>query len=186
MMNTQRTTKISKFLSLVLRHEPEKIGIKLDDAGWVAVRELLDALARSGFPVGEQELHEVVRTNDKKRFAFNDNCQMIRANQGHSVSVELGHEATIPPEILYHGTVDRFLNSIRRVGLLKGDRHHVHMSPDAQTALKVGQRRGRPVLLNVHSGQMNRDGIAFFLSPNGVWLTDHVPPRYIEFPEEAK
>ena len=182
-MSPSRITKISKFLSLVLRHDPQKIGIKLDEAGWVGVGDLLNALAKSGFPVAETELRQVVETNDKKRFGFSDDGEQIRANQGHSVSVELGYEPVVPPEILYHGTVDRFLNSIRSVGLIKGERHHVHMSLDAHTAMKVGERRGLPVILRVRSAQMHLDGIAFFETANGVWLTDHVDPRYIEFPK---
>lgn len=182
-MQSQRTTKISKFLSLVLRHDPQKIGITLDEAGWVGVRELLDAMAKSGFPVLETELHEVIDTSDKKRFALSDDGQKIRASQGHSVTVELGYEPTAPPEKLYHGTVDQFLNSIRKIGLVKGDRNHVHLSLDVPTAMKVGQRRGRPVLLTILSGQMHRDGVPFFVSANGVWLTEHVPAKYIEFAE---
>jgi putative RNA 2'-phosphotransferase len=185
-MNSQRMTKISKFLSLVLRHEPQKIGITLDEAGWVGVRTLLDALAKSGLPVLETELQEVVDASDKKRFALSEDRQKIRANQGHSVSVELGYQPTVPPEMLFHGTVDQLLDSIRKQGLLKGERHHVHLSRDAPTAMKVGQRRGRPVLLEVRSGAMHRDGIVFFVSANGVWLTEHVPPNYIEFPKDQQ
>jgi putative RNA 2'-phosphotransferase len=163
-MNSQRMTKISKFLSLVLRHEPQKIGITLDEAGWVGVRTLLDALAKSGLPVLETELQEVVDASDKKRFALSEDRQ----------------------EMLFHGTVDQLLDSIRKQGLLKGERHHVHLSRDAPTAMKVGQRRGRPVLLEVRSGAMHRDGIVFFVSANGVWLTEHVPPNYIEFPKDQQ
>ncbi len=179
-MQTQRITRISKFLSLVLRHKPQEIGITLDEAGWVSVRELLDAMGRSKFPVSEAELNEVVDTCDKKRFAFSEDRQKIRASQGHSVAVELGYEPAVPPETLYHGTVDRFLNSIRKAGLIKGKRHHVHLSVDVPTAMKVGERRGDPILLKVSSGQMHRDGVPFFVSANGVWLTEHVPPEYIE------
>jgi len=184
-MTTQRATKISKFLSLVLRHEPQKIGIALDDAGWVDVRELLDALARYGFAVDESELREVVATSDKKRFSFSDDGLRIRANQGHSVEVDLGYQSAAPPDVLYHGTPEKFVESIRRGGLIKGERHHVHMSADEATASKVGERRGLPVILKINAIRMHRDGNEFYLSANGVWLTDHVPAKYIEFPPDA-
>jgi putative RNA 2'-phosphotransferase len=181
-MDSKQLTRISKFLSLVLRHEPEKIGITLDPAGWVGVRELLDALARHKFSVSEAQLQEVVADNTKKRFGFSEDGSRIRANQGHSVEVELGYSPTVPPDVLYHGTVEKFLDSIRSKGLLKGERHHVHLSVDVPTAQSVGQRRGQPVLLKIDAGRMHKDGIAFFVSTNGVWLTEHVPPEYIEFP----
>jgi len=181
-MTAQRTTKISKFLSLVLRHEPHKIGITLDEAGWVSVRELLDSLARHGFPVTETELREVVATSDKKRFSFSDDRLRIRANQGHSIEVELGYKPVAPPSTLYHGTPQKFVESIRRGGLIKGQRHHVHLSADEATASKVGERRGRPVILKIHASRMQIDGIEFYVSANGVWLTKHVPAEYIEFP----
>jgi putative RNA 2'-phosphotransferase len=182
-MDAKRRTCVSKFLSLVLRHEPQKIGISLDPAGWVGAGELLEALARNEFPVSPQELREVVARSDKKRFAFSEDGLRIRASQGHSVEVELGYHPTQPPELLFHGTVDRFIDSIRAEGLRKGERHHVHLSPDESTANIVGERRGKPVLLRIQSGRMHRDGIEFFVSANGVWLTDHVAAKYIEFPE---
>jgi putative RNA 2'-phosphotransferase len=185
-MDTKRTIKLSKFLSLVLRHEPETIGITLDPAGWVAVSKLLEAFERNRFPVSEEELREVVATSDKKRFAFDEDGSRIRASQGHSVEVELGYEPTQPPETLFHGTADRFLDSIRAGGIHKGARHHVHLSPDEKTAGIVGQRRGKPVVLRIRSGQMHRDGMVFSISANGVWLTDHVPEEYIEFPEGTR
>ncbi len=181
-MDTKETTRISKLLSLVLRHAPEKIGLTLDSAGWVGVRELLDALAQHRFPVSLAQLEEVVATNTKKRFSFNEDGSRIRANQGHSVEVELGYAPSVPPDMLYHGTVEKFLESIRAKGLIKGERHHVHLSADVATAKLVGQRRGRPVLLTVNAGRMHADGFAFFVSANGVWLTEHVPTAYIEFP----
>lgn len=184
-MNSRQLTKISKFLSFVLRHEPQSIGITLDQAGWIGVRELLDAMARHGTSVTEAELREVVATNDKKRFALSDDGTRIRASQGHSVEVELGYQRTEPPEFLYHGTVDHFLGSIRKEGIQKGERHHVHLSMDQKTAETVGQRRGRPVLLTIRTGQMHRDGLEFFVSANGVWLTEYVPASYIEFPKET-
>lgn len=178
-MTKTSTIKISKFLSLVLRHWPEKIGLALDPAGWVEVDELLRACQRHGFPLSQAELENVVIANDKQRFSFNENKTRIRASQGHSVEVELGYQPAQPPERLYHGTVERFLPSIMEKGLLKGQRHHVHLSPDRATATKVGARRGKPIILTIHSGQMYRDGHVFYQSANGVWLTEHVPPAYL-------
>ncbi|HEU4388270.1 MAG TPA: RNA 2'-phosphotransferase [Blastocatellia bacterium] len=173
------STRTSKFLSLVLRHRPQMIGISLDDAGWVPVAELLKACAAHGVVLTEQQLRDVVENNDKKRFALSDDGSMIRASQGHSVNVELGYEPAVPPESLYHGTVEKFVSSIERNGLIKGKRHHVHLSPDIATATKVGGRRGKPVVLEIKAGEMHRAGIEFFVSANGVWLTEQVPPGYI-------
>jgi putative RNA 2'-phosphotransferase len=175
-----RMVKISKFLSLVLRHQPEKIGLKLDQAGWVSVGELLEACQNHGFPLTKNELDAVVAGSDKQRFSFSGDGLQIRANQGHSVNVDLGYRPAEPPEELYHGTVERFLKSILDSGLSKGKRHHVHLSADLATARKVGARRGAPVILRVMSGRMQRDGLLFFRSENGVWLTDKVPTEYLE------
>jgi putative RNA 2'-phosphotransferase len=175
-----RRVKVSKFLSLVLRHQPDRIGLKLDPAGWVSVEELLEACQSHGFPLTKSELGAVVAGSDKQRFSFSDDRLQIRANQGHSVNVDLGYQPTEPPEDLYHGTVERFLISILDGGLSKGKRHHVHLSADLDTAQKVGARRGIPVILRVMSGRMHRDGYLFFRSENGVWLTDKVPPEYLE------
>jgi putative RNA 2'-phosphotransferase len=175
--------KISKFLSLVLRHEPEKIGLELDSAGWVSVSQLLNASADHGFSINREELEFIVANNDKKRFAFSEDGSRIRASQGHSVEVELDYQPTAPPDVLYHGTAFRFLPSIRSQGLLKGQRHHVHLSQDAKTAIAVGQRHGKPVVLKIRAGEMNRAGHSFFLSANGVWLTEHVPPDFFEIHE---
>lgn len=172
--------KISKFLSLVLRHEPTKIGITLDSAGWVGVDELIAACNKHGKRITTEQLDFVVENNDKKRFAFNEDKTRIRANQGHSVEVELEYQPTTPPPILYHGTASRFLNSINEQGLVKGNRHHVHLSENIKTARAVGERHGKAVILVVHSEQMQQDGYQFFLSANGVWLTDHVPMKYIQ------
>ena len=172
----------SKFLSLVLRHEPERIGIRLDEAGWVAVDELLEGCRRAGQAMTRDELGEIVRTNEKQRFAFSEDGARIRANQGHSVEVELGYEPAEPPETLYHGTAERHLAGIRAHGLHKGARHHVHLSEALDTASAVGRRHGRLVLLEVRAGAMRRDGLVFFKTPNGVWLTDHVPPQYLVWP----
>ena len=169
----------SKFLSLVLRHRPDVIDITLDAEGWVPVEDLLTACTQHGRAISREQLDTVVRTNDKQRFAFSADGTRIRANQGHSRQVDPGLVPVEPPELLYHGTVPRFLDSIRRDGLTKGKRHHVHLSPDIQTATKAGPRRGRPVVLVVAAGRMFRDGHKFYRSENGVWLTDAVPPEYI-------
>jgi putative RNA 2'-phosphotransferase len=171
----------SKFLSLVLRHKPDTIGIVLDRSGWVSVEELLAKSADYGVRLSRKELEEIVETNDKKRFAFSEDKTRIRANQGHSVEVELELEAAEPPEQLFHGTVERFLGSIRTEGLKKMNRHHVHLSKDKETAEKVGDRRGEAIILTISSGDMFKDGYTFYLSENGVWLTDAVPVKYINF-----
>lgn len=172
--------KVSRFLSLVLRHEPGKIGLTLDSAGWVDVEKLLVACNAHGKKITSAQLDFVVENNDKKRFAFNEDKTRIRANQGHSVEVELEYQPTIPPDILYHGTASRFLPSILERGLVKGNRHHVHLSENVKTARAVGERHGKAVILVVRSEQMQQDGYQFFLSANGVWLTDHVPMKYIQ------
>jgi putative RNA 2'-phosphotransferase len=182
---TNQLTHISKFLSFVLRHNPQAIGITLDPEGWVPVDELLAAAARDGQSVSREQLEEVVATNEKKRFAFSDDGRLIRASQGHSVEVDLGLAAVEPPERLYHGTVDRFLDSIRARGLIRGKRHHVHMSADRETASRVGQRRGRPVVLVIEAGRMHNAGHIFYCSENGVWLTEAVPAAYLLFPDEV-
>jgi len=174
--------RASRFLSLVLRHRPEQIGIALDSAGWVSVDELLAAARRSGFPLDRATLERVVAENDKRRFAFSGDGARIRASQGHSVDVELGLAAQAPPEVLFHGTATRFLESIRREGLRPGSRTHVHLSPDEATARVVGRRHGAPVVLRVAAGDMHRDGLALVRSENGVWLAREVPAPYLAFP----
>jgi len=175
----KRATSISKYLSLVLRHDPAAAGVTLDAEGWVGVDELLAGAARHGFSFTRAELEEVVQTNEKQRFAFSVDSQRIRASQGHSVSVELGLTPETPPEVLYHGTVDRFLSSIMDQGLDKRSRQYVHLSPDVETATRVGSRRGQPVILKIAAANMHSDGFCFFCSANGVWLTERVPPQYI-------
>ena len=179
-MNPQHSTKISRFLSLVLRHQPEIVGITLTEDGWMNVDELIAAINRHGQELDFETLEQVVETNDKKRFAFSDDGEMIRANQGHSVEVNLGYRATPPPEILYHGTVARFLPSIRENGIQKGQRHHGHLSASLEVANTVGKRRGQPVILTVRAQEMNVAGHDFFISANGVWLTDLVPATFID------
>ena len=166
---------ISKFLAKHLRHAPDALGLTLRPGGWVSVDELLTASERIGFPITYDELIECVETNDKKRFSFEDSGDLIRANQGHSVEVYLQLEEKQPPDVLYHGTVERFLASIMADGLKPGKRHHVHLSKDVETARKVGSRRGKPIVLQVDAGKMHDAGFQFFVSVNGVWLTDSVP-----------
>jgi putative RNA 2'-phosphotransferase len=177
----ERHVRVSKFLSLVLRHHPERVGVTLDREGWVSVTRLLEALETHGLRVTPDELREVVHANDKQRFSFSPDGLSVRANQGHSVKVELGYEPLQPPPTLYHGTAERFLPSIKEQGLLKGGRHHVHLSEQEATAVAVGRRYGRPVILSIASGAMHADGHLFFRSANGVWLTEHIPVRYIKF-----
>ena len=179
---SQRLTRISKFLSLVLRHRPDKIGLILDDAGWAGVDELLAALNRHNFPLTWEELQTTIATNDKQRFAFNEDATRIRASQGHSVAVALDYQPAVPPAVLYHGTVARFLDSIRTQGLLPGNRHHVHLSADDTTARRVGARRGAPIVLQIDAARMHADGYVFYLSANGVWLAAHIPFAYLAFP----
>jgi len=180
-MNPKNTVKQSKFLSLILRHQPEKIGLALDESGWASVSELLVKLTGHGFGMSLEELGYVVASNDKQRFSFNEDQTRIRANQGHSLkTLDLGLQAVEPPKILYHGTAERFLDSILRTGLEKRSRQHVHLSADTETAHKVGIRHGKPAILQVVAGQMQRGGYAFYRSANGVWLTDHVPTQYLE------
>lgn len=180
-MNEKETKSISKFLSLVLRHSPEIIGLKLDENGWADVEELISKCSQKGNKLDFELLDYVVESNDKKRFAFNEDKTKIRASQGHSISVELNLAETEPFEYLYHGTVGKFLENIKKEGLQKMSRQHVHLSKDRETATKVGSRRGVPQILTVRSGAMHRDGFKFYLSDNNVWLTDEVPVKYIDF-----
>ena len=167
-MTEKETIKTSKFLSLILRHEPERVGLKLESAGWITVDELLAAVNRHGVALTIEQLKHVVATSDKKRFAFSEDGFRIRASQGHSVEVDLEYAPQTPPELLYHGTADRFLDSIRRTGLQKMERHHVHLSVEKIVTMEVGARRGRPVLLTIRAGDMHRAGHVFYRSTNGV------------------
>jgi putative RNA 2'-phosphotransferase len=173
--------KISKFLSLVLRHEPASIGIHLDEQGWTDSADLIEAAKRKGVVFDMDLLEQIVLNNDKQRFALSPDKTRIRANQGHSVSVELNLEKRTPPRHLFHGTVAKFIDSIRDKGLEKGQRHDVHLSAGIDTALKVGERRGKPVILMIHALEMHKAGHEFHCSDNGVWLVDHVPSSFIRF-----
>lgn len=181
-MTDKETIRASKFLSLILRHEPERVGLKLGEAGWVGVDELLQAANRNGVALTVDDLKHIVATSDKKRFAFSDDGQWIRANQGHSVEVDLQYAPQTPPEILYHGTATRFLDGIRQHGLQRMARHDVHLSAETKVTFQVGSRHGKPVLLTIRAGDMHRVGFEFRCSANGVWLVNHVPPQFIDFP----
>ena len=180
-MNTQNAEdkQVSKFLSLVLRHEPEAASITLDPAGWAVIDELAAGAASKGKPISRADIERIAATSEKKRFTISDDGRRIRAAQGHSVSVELGLKPSVPPEFLWHGTAETSLASIRTTGLKPGKRRHVHLSPDPITARNVGMRHGRPVVLQVATLEAHDDGQAFWLAENGVWLTDSIAYRYI-------
>ncbi len=167
---------ISKFLSLVLRHKPETIGLVLDENGWADVKELVSKMGNLTI----ETLEKIVETNDKKRFAFNEDKTKIRASQGHSLKINLDLKPVEPPEVLYHGTADKFVEVIKSTGIKKQSRSHVHLSSNFDTAVNVGQRHGKPVVLEVKAKKMHQDGYKFYLSENNVWLTDFVPSEYIK------
>lgn len=179
-MSPQEATRHSKFLSLHLRHKPQRLGLDLEPGGWVPVADLLAACAAHGHPLSLSELQELVAGSDKQRFAFDETGQRIRAQQGHSVAVDLQLAPAVPPAVLYHGTVAAALPAIRREGLQKMKRHHVHLSPDEETARRVGNRRGPAVLLRIRAAELHQAGTLFYQSGNGVWLVDAVPPAFIE------
>lgn len=167
-------------MSLVLRHKPEEIGLQLDANGWANVDELIEKMNKKAFePITKALIEEVVATNEKKRFIFNEDHSRIRANQGHSITVDLQLTPTTPPSILYHGTAEKHIESIWATGLNKGTRHHVHLSANIDTAKQVGQRHGKPVVLQIDAQRMSDDGILFYLSENNVWLTDEVNIKYL-------
>jgi putative RNA 2'-phosphotransferase len=178
---SEQNTEISKFLSFVLRHKPEAIGLMLDAEGWANVDLLIACAVQSGQILTRPMLQKIVETSDKKRFTFSDDGLHIRAAQGHSTqSVAIAHVEKQPPEFLYHGTATRFLDSIREQGLLPGSRHYVHLSGDEQTAMAVGQRYGKPIVLKVKALLMQQQGFKFYLADNGVWLTGNVPAAYLQ------
>ena len=179
MPQNQSDIRLGRFLSLVLRHHPEAAGISLDEHGWADVDALLEGVRRTGRTIDREILERIVRENDKQRYKFNEDRTKIRASQGHSLSVSLELRPETPPAVLYHGTVERFLPSIFQEGLCKMSRQYVHLSPDPETAARVGRRRGAPVVLAVDAAAMARDGAAFYRSDNGVWLCGHVPPGYL-------
>lgn len=179
MIDDKDIKRISKALSYVLRHHPESIDIELDKQGWTDVDILISQLNTHNLPIDRELLNHVVETNSKKRFAFSSNGQQIRASQGHSVAIDLGYTPQVPPDILFHGTSEKYIESILSTGLEKRERQHVHLSQDQQTAIQVGGRHGKPVVLIIEAAQMQTAGYLFYLSENNVWLTDHVPVQYI-------
>lgn len=180
MVNEKQQTHISKFLSLVLRHKPETIGIQLDQNGWIDISELIEKSNKYGVQFDRETLNHIVATNLKQRFAFNDKLDKIRASQGHSIEIELGYTNQKPPEILFHGTSEKSVQSILDKGLERQNRQHVHLSSDIETAVKVGQRHGKPFVFLVLAEQMHNDNFQFFISDNGVWLTNNVPTKYLK------
>lgn len=173
--------KIGKFLSLILRHQPESVGLSLDEHGWITVSKLINAVAKnSNFDLSEKLLDDIVETNNKKRYEYNEDKTKIRAVQGHSIKVDVELLEKSPPDVLYHGTVSKNLHSIKSQGLLPKSRLHVHLSQDINTAIKVGSRRGKAVILHINAKQMNIDNCRFYQAKNGVWLTDFVSYKYIK------
>jgi len=172
--------RISRFISLVLRHKPQTIGLTLDAGGWASVDELISGAQRAKVPLTPELLRQIVAENDKQRFAFSEDGSRIRASQGHSITVDLELEPITPPERLYHGTARHFLDSIQQQGLIAKGRQYVHLSADEATAIKVGRRHGEPIVLVVDAARMKQDGFKFYRSANGVWLTARVPAKYFE------
>jgi putative RNA 2'-phosphotransferase len=175
----ERQVRISKYLSKHLRHQPERLGLELAPGGWVEVDRLLAACKQHGFPLSRADLDAVVTSSDKQRFSFDENGTRIRANQGHSIKVDLGLEPEVPPPVLYHGTGHGAAEAIATNGILKMARHHVHLSRDIDTAMKVGARHGRPVVFEIDAAAMHRDEHIFYCSANGVWLVEAVAPQYL-------
>ncbi len=179
-MDSIRQVKISKYLSKHLRHQPKDLGLLLEPGGWVLLDDLMLALERRNFFVTREEIFEVIAKSDKQRFSLNEDQTKIRANQGHTVAVDLQLESLPPPEILYHGTGEKSAASILERGLQKMQRHHVHLSADTETAIRVGRRHGRPVIFEIAAEKMAQSGFDFFCSTNGVWLVEMVPPTYLQ------
>jgi len=182
MNSDKRITQLSKLLSYILRHNPGEAGLKPDEHGWVEVDPLLKYLHEKDKSINFDLLQHIVDTNSKKRFAFNEDFTKIRASQGHSIEIDLQYSPIAPPEYLYHGTVAAFISAITEKGLIKIERHHVHLTADIEVAKQVGGRRGKPVILTINASMMYQQGFLFYLSDNGVWLTDHVLPQYITWP----
>jgi putative RNA 2'-phosphotransferase len=178
-VNEKSLAKISKYLSKHLRHQPERLGLLLEAGGWVKVEDLLAACRRNNFPISSNELTEVVEQNDKQRFSFDETGAKIRAVQGHSVEIDLQLKPSAPPDVLFHGTNEKSVSAILENGLLKMARHHVHLSADEKTARSVGGRRGKPAIFAVDAAAMSKEGYEFFVSANGVWLVETVPPKFL-------
>lgn len=185
-MSGQDRIKLSKWLSWVLRHEPAAVGLVLQENGWVAISDVMRAGMEHGQPCSKEDLLDVVRTSDKQRFAVDGDELRIRANQGHSSPVVMSFPEVVPPMRLFHGTATRFIVAIRAAGLVKGQRHHVHLSADVDTARVVGSRHGRVIVLTVDAQAMYADGHRFWRSENGVWLADAVPTAFLIFPNDVE
>ncbi len=179
-MKKMKNDSLSKFISLILRHHPEAVNIQLDKHGWADVEELIAGIKKTGKRINRELLEEIVRTDQKQRYSFNEDKTLIRANQGHSISVDVELKELEPPALLYHGTAVGFLDSIQKEGLKPMGRLYVHLSKDVETALNVGRRHGKPVVLKIRSGDMYRDGQLFYMSENGVWLTKRVDTKYFQ------
>ena len=179
MKQSKNDARLGRFLSLILRHHPEAAGITLDAHGWADVGALLRGICDTGWQIDRETLERIVREDNKQRYTFNEDCTKIRANQGHSIPVDVGLRRVQPPQYLYHGTAARFLPAIQAEGIKRMGRQYVHLSPDYQTAVAVGRRHGSPVVvLRIEAGTMAQSGVTFFLSENGVWLCEYVPPEY--------
>lgn len=171
--------RLSKYISLILRHKPEVIGITLDKHGWAEVDKLIEGISKD-YEINMEILEEIVQTDEKQRYSFNEDRTLIRANQGHSIPVDVELEEKEPPEYLWHGTGLKYTDSIDKSGLIPKSRLYVHLSADTDTAVKVGSRHGKPVIYRILSGEMYRQGYLFYLSENGVWLTRNVPVVFLE------
>lgn len=185
-MRSTNDIKLGRFLSLVLRHDPSAAGISLDEHGWADVDVLLNGVRETGRQIDRETLERIVRENNKQRYSFNADCTKIRANQGHSLQVDVELKEAEPPRYLYHGTAVRFLFAIQTEGIRKMARQYVHLSGDYQTAVSVGRRHGAPVVLRIDAGTMAENGVRFYRSENGVWLCEHVPPEYFCVPEAGQ
>ncbi|HGT0205763.1 TPA: RNA 2'-phosphotransferase [Clostridioides difficile] len=172
--------KLSIFISLILRHKPETIGIKLDDYGYADVNELIEKINNTGRNINIEILEQIVKEDNKQRYSFNDDRSKIRANQGHSINVNVELRELEPPKYLYHGTATRFLDNIKNEGIIKQSRLYVHLSRDIDIAVKVGKRHGTPVILKINTGKMYENGYKFHLSENNVWLCEYIPFKYVE------
>lgn len=170
---------ISKYMSLILRHKPEVIGICIDEHGWANVEKLIQGIAKNNPGFNMEALEEIVKTDNKQRYSFNDDKTLIRANQGHSIQVDVELEEKEPPNVLYHGTGEKYVTSIDKNGLIPKSRLYVHLSRDIETARAVGKRHGKEIIYSVNSAQMHKDGYKFYLSKNGIWLTKKVPMKYL-------
>lgn len=174
-----RLDEVSKFISMILRHKPEVIGITLDEHGWADVSALVNGVSEK-YPFNMKILEEIVRTDNKQRYSFNDDKTLIRANQGHSIPVYVELEIAYPPEFLWHGTGEKYVESIEAIGLIPKSRLYVHLSVDEETAINVGKRHGKPIVYRVRSGEMTKQGYTFYRSKNGIWLTKTVPIEFLE------